>query len=132
MKRVFKKYFVVSLSLMLILSNFSFATQLMFCEMTDDSSKCECSHKEKPVYPGISLTQEKNKCCDEKTTELTNSNTLLNYNNIQENDSYANIALFCVSTIDPGILNNVTFRYFPPGAYHPQTDIPVFTSSLLI
>ncbi len=132
MKKAFKKYFVVSLSLMLILSNFSFATQLMFCEMSGDDNKCECSHIDAADYPGISFSQEKNKCCEEKTSELTNSNTLLNFNNIQEHDSFANISLFYVSTIDPGILNNITFRYFPQDAYHPEIDIPVFTSSLLI
>lgn len=132
MKKAFRKYFVVSLSFVLILSNFSFATQLMYCEMNDDSSKCECSHNDKSVYPGISLTQEKTKCCDEKTTELTNSNTLLNHNITQEHDTYINIGLFYISTIDLSIINSITFGYLPQDAYHPEIDIPVFTSSLLI
>lgn len=100
--------------------------------MSENKSKCECSHNNQPVYPGISITQEMTKCCDEKTTELSNTNTLLNYNNFQDHDSYVNIALFYISTIDPDIINNITFRYLTQDTYHPEADIPVFISSLII
>lgn len=117
---------------MLIFSNFSFATQLMFCEMANDNNKCECTHNEQDNFPGISLSQEKSKCCEEKTAELTNSNTLLNQNNSQEHDSFVNINLYYISTIDLDILNHSLFNYSHQNTYHPEIDIPVFTSSLLI
>lgn len=117
---------------MLILSNFSFATQLMFCEMTGDSSSCECSHKEQVRFRGVSFTQENSKCCEEKTAELTNTNTLLNQNNSQEHDSFVNICLYYISTVDLDIINHSLFIYLPQDTYHPEIDIPVFTSSLLI
>lgn len=132
MKKGFKKYFVVSLSFMLILSNFSFANQLMFCEMAGDNSRCECSHNDRPDYPGINLAQEKTKCCEEKTTELTNSNTLLSCNNSQEQDSHVYLVLFYTSKIDPDTINNSIFNFSPDKSHLPEIDIPIFTSSLLI
>lgn len=132
MKRVFKKYFVVSLSLMLILSNFSFATQLMFCEMSGDNNECQCTHNDNKKYEGVSLTQEKTKCCSEETTELSNTNTLLNLNSGQEHDAYVNIALFLISTIDLDVINNRSLHFSPDKSHLPEIDIPIFTSSLLI
>lgn len=117
---------------MLIFSNFSFATQLMFCEMASDNIKCECSHNEKDKFPGVSFTQEKSNCCDEKTTELTNSNILLNQNISQEFDSYVYLVLFCISTVDLDIINYSLVTYMSRNTYYPDIDIPIFTSSLLI
>lgn len=104
----------------------------MICEMAGDNDKCECSHNNPADFKGISVSHEKTKCCEEKTTELSNSNTLLNYNNSQENDSFLNLEILYISKIDPELMYNFTFRYFPQNTYNIKADIPVFTSSLLI
>ncbi|HMQ97517.1 MAG TPA: hypothetical protein PKE39_00720 [Ignavibacteria bacterium] len=133
MKKEFRKYFVVTLSLMLILSNFSFATQLMICEMMGDSKVCDCAHRDNPKPDGLSLTQERNKCCNEETTELSNSNTLLSLNNEQQDQYiYSNISLALNVTVDIESNYNNTILYTHDKAHLPEIDIPIFNSSLLI
>jgi len=131
-KKEFRKYFVVTLSLMLILSNFSFATQLMICEMMGDSKVCDCAHRDNPKPDGLSLTQERNKCCNEETTELSNSNTLLNLNTEQDQDIYTNISILpnVAFDIESNFINSI--KYTPDRSYLPEIDIPIFNSSLLI
>ena len=132
MKRAFNKYFVVSLSLMLILSNFSYATQLMFCEMSGDSNKCECTHNYQPDYPGFSLAQQKNKCCNEETTELSNSNTLLTTNSQQNQEISSLVILFLDYSVFQDYKYNNNILYSPDKSHLPEIDIPIFNSSLLI
>lgn len=132
MKKEFRKYFVVTLSLMLILSNFSFATQLMICEMMGDSKVCDCAHRDNPKPDGLSLTQERNKCCNEETTELSNSNTLLNFNNEQDQDIYTNISIALNVTDDIENNYNNSILYIHDKSHLPEIDIPIFNSSLLI
>ncbi|MBE2228818.1 MAG: hypothetical protein IAE93_15790 [Ignavibacteria bacterium] len=132
MKKEFRKYFVVTLSLMLILSNFSFATQLMICEMMGDSKVCDCAHRDNPKPDGLSLTQERSKCCNEETTELSNSNTLLNLNNEQDQDIYTNISIAFNITVDIENNYNSSILHTPDRSHLPEIDIPIFNSSLLI
>lgn len=103
----------------------------MICEMGGDNDNCECSHEKQTNYPGISLTQEKSKCCNEKTTELANSNTLLNYTS-NEFDSYTilNILFTDLDAFLPKI--NSSYNFFAVEHFQPLIDIPVFNSSLLI
>jgi len=117
---------------MLILSNFSFATQLMICEMMGDSKVCDCAHRDNPKPDGLSLTQERNKCCNEETTELSNSNTLLNLNTEQDQDIYTNISILpnVAFDIESNFINSI--KYTPDRSYLPEIDIPIFNSSLLI
>ena len=133
MKKAFNKYFVVPLSFILILSNFSFATQLMLCEMSDDSKECECTHNDYQKVDVLSFTQERSKCCNEETTELSNSNTLLNLNNEQQDqyiNTYISIALNVTFDIESNYNNSIL--YTPDRSYLPEIDIPIFNSSLLI
>ncbi len=132
MKKAFNKYFVVSLSLMLILSNFSFATQLMFCEMTGDTKVCECKQDDVKKYDGISLTKHKSKCCNEETTELSNTNTLLSINNELNQDFYTNVTLFFNNTIDLNQTDISSVLYYPDKSHLPKLDIPILNSSLQI
>ncbi len=103
----------------------------MICEMGGDNDKCECSHEKQTNYPGISLTQEKSKCCNEKTTELANSNTLLNYTS-NEFDSITafNIFFTFLDTFQPKISSE--YQFFADEQFQPLINIPVFNSSLLI
>jgi len=117
---------------MLILSNFSFATQLMICEMMGDSKVCDCAHRDNPKPDGLSLTQERNKCCNEETTELSNSNTLLNFNNEQDQDIYTNISIALNVTDDIENNYNNSILYIHDKSHLPEIDIPIFNSSLLI
>jgi hypothetical protein len=78
-KKIVKKYLISGLSLLLVLSNFSFATQLMFCQMNDNAQVCECIHDKSIQHSGISISKVINKCCTEETTELSNTNSLLTF-----------------------------------------------------
>lgn len=117
---------------MLILSNFSYATQLMFCEMSGDSKECECTHNYPSDYPGFSLTQQKNKCCNEETTELTNSNTLLTTNSQQNKEIASLVILLLDSSGFQDYKYNNNILYSPDKSHLPEIDIPIFNSSLLI
>lgn len=131
-KKAFNKYFVVSLSLMLILSNFSFATQLMICEMMGDTNVCECTHNDYQKVDVLSFTQERSKCCNEETTELSNTNTLLSINNELNHNIYTNVALFFNTSITLDHNFNSLVLYSHDKSHFPKLDIPIFTSSLLI
>jgi hypothetical protein len=105
----------------------------MICEMMGDASVCECSHSDSPKPVGLSLTQERNKCCNEETTELTNSNTLLNLNNEQQDqDIYSNISIAFNVTVDLETNYCSSVLYTPDRSYLPEIDIPIFNSALLI
>lgn len=132
MKKAFNKYFVVSLSFMLILSNFSYATQLMLCEMTGDTKACECKDKDVKKYDGITFNTVESKCCNEETSELSNTNTLLTNNNELNHDIYVNVTLFFNNNIDINHAVNSSVLYNPDKSHLPNLDIPILNSSLLI
>lgn len=132
MKKAFSKYFVISLSLLLILSNFSYATQLMLCEMTGDTKACECKDNDAKKYNGISLNNVESKCCNEETTVLSNQNTLLPLNKELNNDINSDLTIFLNNSY---YLNyhNISSRTSSLDKSHlPELDILIFTSSLLI
>ena len=133
MRTKVKKYFITYLSLVLILSNFSFATTLMLCKMSGKQISCTCSHNQTDSPKGIAFSKIKNPCCDEKTIELSNSNTLTTV----KNDLTGNF-LALIDVINAGgnasglnIINasriNNQFSYHPP-----NSEIPILHSSLLI
>lgn len=132
MKKAFKKYFVVTLSLFLILSNFSFATQLMFCEMTGDTKVCECKKDDVKKFDGVSLTKHKSNCCNEETTELSNSNNLVIANNDLNNDLFPHVNIYFNNSVELIHIYSNSIQYTPDKSHLPEIDIPVFTSSLLI
>ena len=133
MKHFFKKYSVPFLSLLLILSNFSFASHLMICEMSNDSKECECSHNNnnEPVS-GISISSDKNGCCSEETSELTNSNTFLLHKTEQPQDIYTFGALIVNITPDMQLTGFSAGTAYTDKIHLPNLDIPIFNSSLLI
>src|SRR4030095_520575 len=132
MRNFFTKYFVVILSLLLVLSNFSFATSLMICGMSDEITKCECKHDTQPPLKGIGYSKEKSSCCDNETTELSNSNTL----SIVKTDLPKDITLFVLIAFD--FHNDLSLQYNRPvhssadKEHVPKQNLPVLISSLLI
>jgi hypothetical protein len=131
-KKTVRKYFISGLALLLVLSNFSFATQLMFCQMSDDAKVCECTHKKDKQYEGVSLTKVKPKCCTEETTELSNSNILLTFKTELPHDIYVLGALANNYTIDLNLIANTSVSLITDTSQFPKLDIPTFNSSLLI
>lgn len=126
-----KKYFITFLSLGLILSNFSFATTLMFCSMESYHSSCTCSHNNQPQSSGLSVKSITKSCCDKKTVELSNSNILeiLNHNTVNPIISAGFSSAGCndIWVAANSERNIVTLTHHPP-----NSEIPILNSSLLI
>jgi hypothetical protein len=131
-----KKYIVFPAAILLVLSNFSFATQQMLCLMTEDESEteltCTCVCDEEQAPSGITLSSESTPCCQNKTMELNNSN------NLQVSASHL---LKDVTAFSPTILITHVEDLSAPSKYSfivftkehvPRTDLPVILSSLLI
>jgi hypothetical protein len=131
-KKIVKKYLISGLALLLVLSNFSFATQLMFCQMSDDSKVCECTHSKDKQYDGISLTKVKTKCCTEETTELSNSNILLTFKTELPQDINVLGSLVNNYTIDLNLIANPSVSFIIDTSQFPKLDISILNSSLLI
>jgi hypothetical protein len=131
-KKSFSKYFVVSLSLLLILSNFSYATHLMLCAMSDDATVCECSHNDGNLPDELSYKKEKSGCCTSEISELTNSNLLTTVKFELPN----NINSFSALILDLNRNSELYAGSFLNSAidksHLPKLDIPILTSSLLI
>ncbi len=132
MKKLYGKYVIFALSVLLILSNFSYATQLMFCGMSGNTETCECTHDPGKHYEGISITTEKTRCCQEETNELANSNTLATLKTELPLDINTFAALVLVLNQSnealPGSYLNVNIDK----SHLPKLDIPILISSLLI
>ncbi len=133
MKSEARKYFVSVLSVMLIFSNFSFATTLMLCKMNmGGGSTCQCSTTHERASE-LALKNIKNNCCDLETIELSNSNLLLSVKNDLNDNSIVLIDLFNNGLSD-NPLNTKDAHYLHCKYYYhlPNSDIPVENSSLLI
>lgn len=116
---------------MLILSNFSYATNLMLCSMKDKDISCMCQHKMEKKYAGLSISKVKKSCCNSETVVLSNSNTL----NTVKSELCSN-PLIVMYYLTNGTLNNsaksgIAVYYGLPGQI-PKADIPISISSLLI
>jgi hypothetical protein len=131
MKTKVKKYFITYLSLVLILSNFSFATTLALCEMDGSKYQC-CTDKNDMGKYGPSIRNIPYNCCETKVVELTNSNIL----EVLHNTTVNPIAQ--VNLLSPGTdglcsvsVNACNFHY--DLSFHPpNSEIPILNSSLLI
>lgn len=132
MRTKVKKYFIAYLSLVLILSNFSFATTLMMCKMSNMQSSCSCTLEQNHSSQEASLSRV-NSCCESKTYELSNSNIL----SIVKDDLTGNF----LSVIDIINTENITGSLSSLNvsqinyelSYHPpNSEIPILNSSLLI
>lgn len=131
-KKGLKKYLITGLSLLLILSNFSFATQLLFCSMNMDAKVCGCSHDNGKPIDGLSISKVKAKCCNDETTELSNTNSLLTF----KTELPQEISVLGVLVIDKSSDSNSASKFsadsFFDKSHLPKLDIPILTSSLLI
>jgi hypothetical protein len=132
LNRFFNKYFLAGLSLMLILSNFSYASQLMFCGMTGEISKCECKHDSSQPEKNLSIGKDKSKCCSHQVNELTNSNLLSTVKTELLNDINAFGPSAFSLVIDLDMQKDSFTQLSTDKAHIPKLDIPVLTSSLLI
>lgn len=117
---------------MLILSNFSFASHLMLCGMSDDKKVCECSHDNAKTNDGVNLSKEKSKCCTNEITVLSNSNQL----STVRVELPININSFAVLTFNfnhnSPLLNDPKIITWYDKSHLPVLDIPLLKSSLLI
>jgi hypothetical protein len=126
-----RKYLIPSLAALLILSNFSYATNLMLCSMKDMDVTCGCTHKAEYGISGINVSKVKNQCCEEETILLSNSNLL----NTVKSENPVN-SLVLLSYISSSVLENTFTNNFPV-IYKlqdkiPKEDIPISVSSLII
>jgi hypothetical protein len=127
-----KKYTIFVLSLLLVLSNFSYATQQMLCLMSDDDVACECYCEKSEVSTGLIFTDANSPCCSKQTVELSNSNNLQTTANELPKDITSFSPLFV--NIDLEISYNAEYyNSFSALKDHiPKTEIPILISSLLI
>lgn len=132
MKTKVKKYFITYLSLVLILSNFSFAVTLAFCEMNRENIVCACSHNNSIEESGIAIKKIPNACCETKIIEFSNSNILEVLNSYSGNFSFhADIINANLNNLN-GVLSHVR-RVYSEFSYHPpNSEIHILHSSLLI
>jgi hypothetical protein len=131
LRKTIRKYFVPSLALLLILSNFSFATNIMLCGMSDSQSKCECKHKVNQKFSGLSFNKVKKSCCNEKSVELTNSNQLQTVKKDCTDKCVSQVILMnsdiLFSSAGLNGFSNASLR-----EQIPKPNIPILVSSLLI
>lgn len=117
---------------MLILSNFSFASTYMLCNMGGDEASCCCSHNKHHVPGGLAFTKDMSECCSQETVELANSNLL----STVKTELPSDISSFAPSLIHIDnellFLNNISFSYISQIEHVPKSDIPILISSLLI
>lgn len=132
MKKSFSKYFVISLSMLLILSNFSYATNLMLCAMSDDATDCQCSHNESKLPDELSYKKEKSGCCTNEITVLSNSNLLSTVKFELPNDINSFSALILDLKQDSELYTSSFLNSAIDKSHLPKLDIPILTSSLLI
>ena len=135
MKKNLKKYLISTLSLLLILSNFSFATSFLYCTMKAEVVQtCCCSHKPVNNTGGLSLSQYHKSCCNLETRELANSNILNTVKSELPNKILTLVNTFAV--VDPdACLSALQCTFITSCLLHqqiPKTDIPISNSSLLI
>lgn len=117
---------------MLILSNFSYATHLMLCAMSNDVTVCECSHNDSKLPDELSYKKEKSGCCTNEITELTNSNLLSTVKIELPNDINSFSALILDLNQDSELYTSSFLNSALDKSHLPKLDIPILTSSLLI
>jgi hypothetical protein len=131
-KKVIRKYFLTSLALMLILSNFSFATTYMLCNMGGEKSSCCCNHSNTKHIAGLSISKIKSSCCNEGTIELSNSNLLSTVKTEQPQDNLGFNSILIDNNSTQLFSANYNFKLVSIKNHVPKRDIPILISSLLI
>jgi len=131
------KYFIFIISLLLVLSNFSFATQQMLCLMNDDADadadvKCDCTCAYNEISQGITISNNSSPCCSTKTNELSNINNLQITGNELPKDitSFSPLYINMLKDITFDSLIDITFSALKE--HVPKAEIPILFSSLLI
>ena len=130
-----KKFIIVVLLLLLILSNFSFAITYSICTMgiMTGTMKETCARNNHDLIKinGFAISKTKKTCCEERVSELSNSN-ILSANGTTQYSCIVNCVHHFVNTIS--IPDNIS----QPGAYLiypdkiPKDGIPITISSLII
>lgn len=131
-KRI-NKYFIILVSALLVLSNFSFATQQMLCSMNMDNMQCSCQVGENNDNPGgINYKNDRQSCCEKNILELNNTNNLqTNGSELPKNINNLTPEIFNFHSIYS--LNSAQlYAYIPVTEHVPRADIPILISSLLI
>jgi len=130
-----KKFIIVVLSLLLILSNFSFALTYSICTMGMMTGcmkeTCARNNHDLNKINGFVLSKTKKTCCEERVSELSNSNTLLINHSSNYNASFNHVSYIVDNfpTIDNNTLVHNHFTY--PDKI-PKNGIPIIISSLII
>lgn len=133
MRIVLKKYFIGALSFFLVLSNFSFAATISICRMSMDTKSCSCSSDNGMSEEGPVLSKLKMPCCQETTSELSNTNVLTSLNNeilILLSSGPCSIDPF--NAFSPSCGSDGHFSFAQLKFLIPASDIPIKISSLLI
>jgi hypothetical protein len=132
MKTKVKKYFITYLSLVLILSNFSFATTLVLCDMDGGNHQCACTNLNDIGKYGLAIRSVTNSCCETKIVELTNSNVL----EILLNNTVNPFAHVDLINTDAGNFCRMSVQdcnlHYDLSFHPPNSEIPILNSSLLI
>ena len=132
MKAKVKKLFVPYLSLVLILSNFSFATTLVLCEMDGGNHKCACATSNDIGKYGLAIRSVSNSCCETRTVELANSNILEIIHNTPVNP-LVHTDLINNESVNIGSFSaQECILHFDLSYHPPNSEIPILNSSLLI
>ena len=117
---------------MLVLSNFSYASNLMLCSMSKNARVCECNHENDEQNIGLSYTNENKRCCTDEITELKNTNILSTVKVELPKDITLFGALVLSLSNNVTSQNNVFVLSNIDKEHAPRTDIPILISSLLI
>lgn len=132
--RKIKKYGLFVLSLLLIFSNFSYATQQMLCLMNDDDTdiKCDCMHKSNKYKDELTISSKTTPCCSSKTVELSNNNNLQKTGTELPKDISSFSPLYI--SLDTEVSSSLKFEVSHTGLkdHVPRTEIPILISSLLL
>ena len=132
MNKVIRKYFLTSLALLLVLSNFSFATTYMLCNMGGEKSSCCCNHNKAQHHSGLTISKVKSSCCNEGTVELSNSNLLSTVKTEQPQDISSFSTIYFDNNAPQLHSANYNFKIAAVKDHVPKSDIPILISSLLI
>jgi hypothetical protein len=132
MKTKVKKYLITYLSLVLILSNFSYATTLAFCKMSGDDTVCPCSLTGSAENNGPVLKKAAKTCCETKIVELSNRNILEVLNSYTGIFLHPEVELNHDAIALPDTFSDSNNDYNGFFYKPPSCKIPVLHSSLLI
>ena len=131
MRYFYNKYIIASLAVLLILSNFSFATAIAVCKMGEMKQSCCCKNESPDNSKEQGISKVKITCCDEKVFDLSNTN-VLSINKAQDCKCFLISMHFTLNgdaIITRSINNNL--HYSIPDKI-PKDGIPIVISSLLI